>query len=141
MLHNGVARTLKNLRIPKGDYWIKQWFSSIASLFKMGTSLKGKNLLPEAANSFPYGFTTLGDLPSMLLCLLRPCVTTLRELRQCYIHVSVHIVRSCKLKITLSLRQSIQSNGVFYLSPPPPFLATKPSATVSIRLSGDFWKA
>ena len=48
----GVARTLKKLCTSKGDYWIKQWFSSIAPLFKMGTSLKGKNLLPEGANSF-----------------------------------------------------------------------------------------
>ena len=37
---NGVARTLKKLRTPKRDYNIKQWFSSIASHFKMGTSLK-----------------------------------------------------------------------------------------------------
>ena len=41
---NGVIRTLKNLRTSKGDYVIKQWFSSIAPLLKMGTSLKGKNL-------------------------------------------------------------------------------------------------
>ena len=51
---NGVDRTLKKLRTPKGNYWIKQWFSSMASLFKMGTSLRGKNLLPEGANSFLY---------------------------------------------------------------------------------------
>ena len=37
---NGVARTLKKLRTSKGDYNIKQWFSSIVSLFKVGTSLK-----------------------------------------------------------------------------------------------------
>ena len=42
-LHNGVARTQKKLRTSKGDYVIKQWFSSIASLFKIGTSLKGKS--------------------------------------------------------------------------------------------------
>ena len=36
--NNSVARTPKKLRTPKGDYWIKQWFSSIASLFKMRTS-------------------------------------------------------------------------------------------------------
>ena len=35
-----VARTLKNLRTSQGDYWITQLFSSIVSLFKMGTSLK-----------------------------------------------------------------------------------------------------
>ena len=68
MIRNGVARTLKkNAR----DYWAIQRFSSIAPLFKMGTSLKGKNLLPEGANSFFYEkfllvwkitFTTLGDL-------------------------------------------------------------------------------
>ena len=31
---------------------LEQIFSSIASLFKMGTSLKGKNSFPEEANSF-----------------------------------------------------------------------------------------
>ena len=68
----------------KGDYWIKQRFSSITSLFKLGTSLKGKNLLPEGANSFlleqlfmvwKITFTTLGDPPWMLLFLSRMCVT------------------------------------------------------------------
>ena len=48
----GVARTLKKLRTSKLDYWIKQLFSSIASLFKMGTSLKGKNLQREQILSF-----------------------------------------------------------------------------------------
>ena len=33
---------------------IKQQFSSIVSLFKMGTSLKAKNLLQEGAISFLY---------------------------------------------------------------------------------------
>ena len=42
---------LKRLCTSKGDYWIKQCFSSIAYLFKVGTSLKEKNLLPEGANS------------------------------------------------------------------------------------------
>ena len=32
-----VARTLKKLQTLKGDYWIKQCFSSSVSLFKMGT--------------------------------------------------------------------------------------------------------
>ena len=45
---------LKKLIMSKGDYWIKQCFSSIGSLFKMGTSLKGKNSLSEGANSFLY---------------------------------------------------------------------------------------
>ena len=45
--YNGVARTLKRLRTSKGDYWIKQRFSSMVPLFKIGTSLKGKNLLLE----------------------------------------------------------------------------------------------
>ena len=49
---NGIARMLKKLHTTKGDYWIKQLFSSSASLFIMGASLKGKNLLPEGANSF-----------------------------------------------------------------------------------------
>ena len=81
---NGIARTLKKLCTSKGDNPIKQWFSSIVSLSIIGTSLKGKNLLPEGANSFlleqfpmawKITFTTLGDLPWMLLFLLRMCVS------------------------------------------------------------------
>ena len=41
---SGVARMLKKLRTSKRDYCIKQWFSTITSLFKMGTPHKGKNL-------------------------------------------------------------------------------------------------
>ena len=51
-LVNDVARTPTKLRTSKGDYCTKQYISSGASLFKMGTALKGKNLLPEGANSF-----------------------------------------------------------------------------------------
>ena len=47
----GVARMLLKLRTSKGDYCTKQRFSSVTPLFKMGTALKGKNLLPEV----PYG--------------------------------------------------------------------------------------
>ena len=35
-LNNGVARALIKLRTLKGDYWIKQCFSSVASLFQSG---------------------------------------------------------------------------------------------------------
>ena len=49
---SGVARTPKKFRTPKGDYRTKQLFSSIASLFKMETSLKGNNLFQEGANCF-----------------------------------------------------------------------------------------
>ena len=37
---------MKKLRTSKGDYCIKRLLSTITSLFKMGTSLKGKNSLP-----------------------------------------------------------------------------------------------
>ena len=47
-----IARTLKKLRASKGDHCIKQLFSIITSLLKMGTSLKGKSSLPERVNSF-----------------------------------------------------------------------------------------
>ena len=36
----GCSQNAEKLRTSKGDYLIKQWFSSIVSLFKMGTSLK-----------------------------------------------------------------------------------------------------
>ena len=50
----------KKLRTPKGDYWIKQWFSSIAYLFEMGTSHKRKEFAPKRSEFFslravPYG--------------------------------------------------------------------------------------
>ena len=89
---NSVEGKLKKLRTSKGNYWIKQWFSSIASLFKMGTSLKGKNLLPWGANSFLYDqffmvwkitFITLRNRPWVLLFLLCTCVTVWCELRLC----------------------------------------------------------
>ena len=48
----GLAGTLKVIRTSKTDNLIKQWFSSIMSLFKMETSPKGKNLLPKGVNSF-----------------------------------------------------------------------------------------
>ena len=47
-LNNGVARTLNKIRTSKGDYYTKQRFSPIASLFIMGTSLKEKMLLEGA---------------------------------------------------------------------------------------------
>ena len=49
---NGVARTLKRLRTSNGDFCIKQCFSTITPLSKIGTYLKGKNLPPEGANCF-----------------------------------------------------------------------------------------
>ena len=81
---NGVARTLKKLSTSKRDYWIEPWFSSFGSLFKMGTFLR-KDLVPRGSEFFllravPYGmeinFIT-GDLPWMLLFLLRTSVTAL----------------------------------------------------------------
>ena len=56
-----LTMTLKKLRTSKGstsgsssDALQLRAFSTIASLFKMRTSLKGKNLLPKGANSFLY---------------------------------------------------------------------------------------
>ena len=86
----GVARTLKRLRTSKGDYWIKQWFSSIASLFKMGTSLRGKNLLPEGANS-----SLLRAVPYTLESHLQHKGTSL----ECY-SFNTH-VRMCVMGATL----------------------------------------
>ena len=69
---NGVARTLKKICTSRGDYWNKQYICSIASLFKMETSLKRKNSLPLGVNYvlleqfllvWKHTLTTLGDLP------------------------------------------------------------------------------
>ena len=46
------------LRTSKGDYWIKQQFSSIEPLFKIGTSLKEQFL-----KVWKIALITLGDLP------------------------------------------------------------------------------
>ena len=103
---NSVARTLKKLRTSKGYYWTKQWFSSIAFLFKTGTSLKGKNSLPLSfkSRSLWYGhhFTTLSDLPWMLLLLLSTCVTAYWELRQCRWRLRAYLRPSTLLDISLS---------------------------------------
>ena len=84
-LNNGVARTLKKLHTIKGNYWIKQWFSSIASLFKMGTSLKGKNSLPLRA--VPYGmenhFYHIRCPPLNVTIFITHMRTCEWELRQC----------------------------------------------------------
>ena len=58
---NGVARMLTKLRTSKGDYWIKQRFSSIVSLFIP----RGSEFFPLTA--VPYGmdkitFTKSGHL-------------------------------------------------------------------------------
>ena len=37
------SQNTEKLHRLKRDYWIKQWMSSIAPFFKMGTALKGKN--------------------------------------------------------------------------------------------------
>ena len=46
------SQNAEQLRSSKGYCCIRQWSSAITSLIKMGTSLKGKNLLTEGANSF-----------------------------------------------------------------------------------------
>ena len=44
-----IARSPKKLLTSKGDYWIKQWLSSIASLFE----IRGKNFAPKRSEFFP----------------------------------------------------------------------------------------
>ena len=61
------ARTLKKLRTLKGDYCIKQWFSTIKEQF-LGV--------------WKITFTTLGELPWVLLFSLRTCVNCVKVLRQ-----------------------------------------------------------
>ena len=53
---NDVARTLKKLRSAHQRETTESSDDSLqlCSFSKMGTSLKGKNLLPEGANSFLY---------------------------------------------------------------------------------------
>ena len=68
----GVARTLKKMRTSKGDYWIKQWFSSIAPFSKWVPLLKE---IICSQRIWKNTFTTLGDLLWMLLFSLRTCVT------------------------------------------------------------------
>ena len=59
-------------RSQNAESYAHQRETTVSSLFKMGTSLKGKNLLPEGANSFLYEqffivwkitIITLSDLP------------------------------------------------------------------------------
>ena len=61
------TRTLKKLRTSNGDYCIKQWFYTIKEQF-LGV--------------WKITFTTLGELPWVLLFLLRACVNCVMRLRQ-----------------------------------------------------------
>ena len=49
---NLLLPVFEKLRTSKGVYWFKQRFSLIVPLFKIGTFLKEKNMLPKGANSF-----------------------------------------------------------------------------------------
>ena len=80
----GAARTFKKVTHIKGRQLDQARILFNCVPFQMGTSLNGKNWLPEEATSFLYEqflivwkvtFITLSDLPSMLLFLLRTCVT------------------------------------------------------------------
>ena len=89
-LSNGLSRTLK-----KGRLLDQARILVNCVPFQKGTSLKGKNLLPDGANSFLYEqflivwkitFITFSDLPWMLLFISRMCVTCIigAIIRQCY---------------------------------------------------------
>ena len=52
---------LKKLRTPKGCYWIKQRFSSIAPLFKIGTSLMPRSHIHGLPRRFHYGSNPTDD--------------------------------------------------------------------------------
>ena len=79
MIANGVARTPKKLRTSEGG-WNKQRFSSIVSLFKMGTSLKGKNLLWGGGGGgefFPFRSVPNGMENPFYLIRLQPLNVTI----------------------------------------------------------------
>ena len=56
-----LARMLKKLRTTKGYYWIKQRFSSIAPLFKIGTSLMPRSHIHGLPRWFHYGSNPTDD--------------------------------------------------------------------------------
>ena len=78
------SQKAEKIRTSKGNYWNKQWFSSIAPLFPNGNfslrkefAAKRERILSFKGSCFWYSkttFTILGDL-WMLLFLLRTCVT------------------------------------------------------------------
>ena len=79
-----MARTRKKYAHQGDTTGTSSDYLQLRSFLKIETSLKGKNLLPSGSEFFPlravpFGmethFTTLGDLPLMLLFLLRTCVT------------------------------------------------------------------
>ena len=78
------ARTLKKLRTSNGDYCIKQWFSTIKEQF-LGV--------------WKITFTTLGELPWVLLFLLRTCVV---EINGCFANDGIWILSCHQLKKVLS---------------------------------------
>ena len=148
---NGIARTLKRLCTSKGDYWIKQWFSSIASFFKMGTSLKGKDLLPQGANSFlleqflmawKITFTQLGDVPWMLLFLLSTFLSYANEIYIffCFdaLRPSQQFFQSCQGDFLSSLVKPVLSSGKCLaqgLNTVPPLVMSLKLATLGSSLN------
>ena len=67
--HQWRSQTTEKIRTSRGDYWNKQQFSSIASLFKMGAFLKGNKSLVYVAEAIFLG-DDLSDVASFM-CLLQ----------------------------------------------------------------------
>ena len=81
------SQNAEKLRTPRGDYWIKQWFSSIAPHFKMGNSFKEKNLL-----MVPYGIINhFSHWVTSLECqyFITHVRNSVMELRQCVLSIKI----------------------------------------------------
>ena len=69
-VYSGVARMLKKLRTSKGDYCIKHYYVP----FKIETSLKGKNLIPEVSCGMGNHFYHIRWAPLSVTILLSTCI-------------------------------------------------------------------
>ena len=74
-ISNGVARTLRNIRTSKGAYCIKQIFSTITPLFKMGTPLSIHKVSSLDCHYFHYAraYTAKWEL--------RQCISTFTDVK------------------------------------------------------------
>ena len=81
LIFNGVTRMLQKLRISRGDYWNKQCFSSIASIFKILFAPRGSEFFPLRA--VPFGNE------NHFYCI-----------RWSPLNVTIFIVRNCVMEAT-----------------------------------------
>ena len=110
---------LKYLPTPE-DYWNNQWFSSFASLFKIGTFLTGKSLLSLILRAVPckllHVFVCMHTVPNLIgLYFITLIVIFFNSLCPQLLHVlswkdGLHLTKFCKIFWELQLLFEVAHN-------------------------------